>query len=160
MPQKMEIDQAIQFADSLLFRNSGRHLNDLQLLILRDSLKGQSYEEIAERHSYSVAYIRNKALLGLWQVLSEVMGERISKKNCVSVLERQMQVLDIEANPSNVLNQENSNLPTEAFSPEYALVVTGFFAEEQRLRIEAVLEMLQNNLLKPQIVIKQKSSYK
>ncbi|MEO0455623.1 MAG: NB-ARC domain-containing protein [Cyanobacteria bacterium P01_A01_bin.114] len=81
----MGIDTAIEFADRLLYEKSGRHLNDLQCVILRQAWGGQTYSTIAIAAGYSEGHVKDVASQ-LWRVLSEALGERITKGNCRSRL--------------------------------------------------------------------------
>jgi hypothetical protein len=62
-----------------------KRLNELQALVLRLSWSGRTYEEIAAASGYSTQHIRDVGYR-LWQLLSKVLGEKISKSNVRSVL--------------------------------------------------------------------------
>lgn len=89
----MELDTALEFTDSLVFAYTGKHLSDLQIAIFRASwpLKTQSYDKIAETYGYSPNYIKQDTGPKLWKLLSEVLGEKVSKTNFKAAIERQWQ---------------------------------------------------------------------
>ncbi|MBD1923411.1 ATP-binding protein [Microcoleus sp. FACHB-831] len=83
----MELQEILRFADELVFAKTGNHLDDLQQAILRETFQGQKYAKIAQDRSCSEGYVRSSAS-DLWKILSEVLGEDISKTNVKSILER------------------------------------------------------------------------
>ncbi|NES85717.1 MAG: hypothetical protein F6K10_32360 [Moorea sp. SIO2B7] len=87
----MDIEKALEFADTLVFAKKAKHLSDLQTLLLRASWSEprQRYEEIAHTYGYSVNYLKQDAGPKLWQLLSEVCGEKVKKTNFRAALERQ-----------------------------------------------------------------------
>ncbi|MEO0807915.1 MAG: NB-ARC domain-containing protein [Cyanobacteria bacterium J06643_4] len=81
----MGIDAAIEYADQLLYERTGKHLSDLQSHILQQSWQGQTYSQVANNAGYSEGHIKDVASQ-LWQLLSEALGERITKGNLRSRL--------------------------------------------------------------------------
>ena len=81
----MGIESAIEYADQLLYERTGKHLNDLQSYIIQQSWKGQTYSQVASVAGYSEGHVKDVASQ-LWQVLSEALGERITKGNLRSRL--------------------------------------------------------------------------
>ncbi|MEO1589960.1 MAG: NB-ARC domain-containing protein, partial [Cyanobacteria bacterium J06632_22] len=74
----MGSDRAIEFTDALLYEHTGQHLSDLQYCILQHPSK--TYRAIATLAGYSEGHVKDVAAQ-LWRVLSEVLGERITKGN-------------------------------------------------------------------------------
>ncbi|MBV8882417.1 MAG: NACHT domain-containing protein [Chroococcidiopsidaceae cyanobacterium CP_BM_RX_35] len=64
-----------------------RRLNKIQKIIFQESWKGHSYIEIANNFSYDLGYVTD-AGSKLWQLLSEALGEKVTKKNFQLVLEQ------------------------------------------------------------------------
>jgi len=64
-----------------------KRLNDVQELVFCKSWSGSSYKEIAEQAGYDPEYIK---LVGfqLWNLLSKVLGEKVTKSNIHAVLRR------------------------------------------------------------------------
>jgi WD40 repeat protein len=83
----MTIDEALLFLDSVLKQE---HLNDIHILVFRQTWEGHSYPEIAKSAGYDAEYIKFVGFQ-LWQVLSRVCGEKVTKSNVQSVLRRQAQ---------------------------------------------------------------------
>lgn len=82
---------AKQIADRLMVDSTGRHLSDVEILVLQGSWEGQSYSEIAEQYGYSTEYINSDVGFTLWSKLSQASGEKVTKRNFRGALERQRQ---------------------------------------------------------------------
>ena len=74
-------------ADRIVLEKTGQHLDDLQEALLRGTLQHETYKQIAKDFDCSESRVRN-AGSQLWQILSEELGEDISKSNLRSALER------------------------------------------------------------------------
>ena len=92
----MTVDEALLFLDSVL----QEPLNDVQELVFRQTLEGRSYPEMAKSTAYDAEYIK---LVGfqLWQLLSRVFGEKVTKSNVQSVLRRKAQQAQVAVAPSH-----------------------------------------------------------
>ncbi|PSM46860.1 hypothetical protein C7Y66_22750 [Chroococcidiopsis sp. CCALA 051] len=84
-------------ADTVVFNKQGTHLTDIQKIVLRGAWQGYTYEEIADREGYSEKYLKRDVGPRLWKILSEALGEKVSKKNFRTALERRLTL----ANPSH-----------------------------------------------------------
>jgi hypothetical protein len=84
----MNLEEACRAADSAVFAKTGQHLTDVQILILQGALHGQTYTQIAANSHYSVSYIKKLAGPALWHLLSEGLGEEVSKTNFQTALAR------------------------------------------------------------------------
>ena len=98
----MTIDEALLFLDSVLKQ---QHLNDIHILVLRQTWEGHSYREIAKSAGYDAEYIKFVGFQ-LWQVLSRVFGEKVTKSNFQSVLRRQAQQAQVAV---SLLNSQISH---------------------------------------------------
>ncbi|WP_017317441.1 formylglycine-generating enzyme family protein [Mastigocladopsis repens] len=76
-----------EIVDEMIFTKTGQHLNKFEQLILQGTLANQTYEKISESTKYSARHLRNVALK-LWEVLSQVLGEKVDKRNLQNVLKR------------------------------------------------------------------------
>lgn len=103
----MTTDEALEVADQALLLKTGKHLTDLQRAILQGSLENKKYHEI---EGYDVQHIKNEGSK-LWVLLSEVLGEKVSKNNFQAALKRRWQSHDLSPEPvietilANPLNQ-------------------------------------------------------
>lgn len=85
--QLMTVEAALAILDIVLEQE---RLNDIQELVFRKVLAGQTYPKIAESAGYDAEYIKFVGF-GLWQLLSRAFGEKVTKKNVYSVLRRHSQ---------------------------------------------------------------------
>ena len=76
----MDVQEVLKLADDLVFINTGKHLDNLQEVILRGTLQGQKYSQIADESHCSEGHIKDIAS-ALWKLLSEVLGEEVNKSN-------------------------------------------------------------------------------
>jgi hypothetical protein len=83
----MNLKQALKIADERVFEKTGQHLNDLQEAILQGTLQRDTYKEIAKNFDCSESSVR-KVGAELWEILSEELGEEVSKTNFRSAIKR------------------------------------------------------------------------
>ncbi|WP_348235325.1 NB-ARC domain-containing protein [Trichocoleus sp. DQ-A3] len=83
-----------------------RHLKDVEVAILRGAWQGQNYEEIAEVYGYSAKYLKQDIGPKLWQLLSEALGEKVSKTNFQAALERRHAQLEAVPQPQAPIASE------------------------------------------------------
>ena len=84
----MTAQEAIALIDILLQSvNKKQKLNDIQSLVFLETWEGHSYQEIADRLAYEHDYIKQVGS-HLWQKLSQIIGEQVSKQNLQAVLRR------------------------------------------------------------------------
>ena len=76
----MDVQEVLKLADDLVFINTGKHLDNLQEVILRGTLQCQKYSKIADESHCSEGHIKDIAS-ELWKLLSEVLGEEVNKAN-------------------------------------------------------------------------------
>jgi len=83
----MDWQAALKSIDDLVFQQTGKHLDNLQLTILKGVLNGQKYAEIAERYKCTKGHVKDEEYQ-LWQVLSEILGQELNKSNFSATIER------------------------------------------------------------------------
>ncbi|MBD0302628.1 MAG: AAA-like domain-containing protein, partial [Tolypothrix sp. T3-bin4] len=88
----MGIEAVLAFADKITYTKTGGHLSDLQRVILRESWQEtkKTYDQMAEEYGYSPNYIKQVVAPQLWKLLSQGLGEKVTKTNIRAVLERRM----------------------------------------------------------------------
>ncbi|MBG1267869.1 NB-ARC domain-containing protein, partial [Nostoc sp. WHI] len=84
----MDFEEAVKVADAAVFANTKRHLKDIEIVILRGAWQGQQYYDISESYGYAAGYLKYDVGPKLWKVLSEALGEKVSKTNFQGALER------------------------------------------------------------------------
>jgi len=83
----MEWDAVVKSIDELLFSETGKHLDDLQLAIIKGVLNGKKYADIAEQYGCTTGHVKDEAY-ELWSVLSQLLGENLNKGNFCATVER------------------------------------------------------------------------
>ncbi|MDQ2099387.1 MAG: ATP-binding protein [Tychonema bourrellyi B0820] len=123
----MELKEVLRFADDKVFSKTGKHLDDLQEAILKETLQGRKYAaKVAQDRDCSDGYVR-VAASELWKILSDVFGEDVSKVNVRAILERAKFYTNFSptigsenVTVNNNLNicQERARSPTESPNPQ------------------------------------------
>ncbi|MBD2168118.1 AAA-like domain-containing protein [Calothrix membranacea FACHB-236] len=87
------IEEIIATTEALIVNKTGKSLSFIQKAILSASLSEtkKNYAQIALENNYSENYIRRMVAPKLWQLLSEIFGEKINRTNCRAVLEHQLE---------------------------------------------------------------------
>ena len=83
----MNVDTAINWLDRLLVIETGKHLSDLQIFIIEQVWLGRKYVEIAAEYHCTEGHVKDIAA-ALWQLLSQLLLERVTKTNLKSILQR------------------------------------------------------------------------
>ena len=108
------IEEALYLVDNAI---KPERLNSVQELILTQCWSGRTYQEIAEASGYDSDYVR---VVGsrLWQLLSQVFGEKITKNNFRSIL-RQAKISESETIGTNITALELPSTPVPLNSALY-----------------------------------------
>ena len=83
----MNVEKAIQIVDLLIFEQAGKHMTNIQRVIILELWEDADYFYIANKYHCSESYVRDSAYK-LWKILSAQLGEKISKSNFRSTIER------------------------------------------------------------------------
>ncbi|MGA9382292.1 MAG: NB-ARC domain-containing protein [Phormidium sp.] len=83
----MNLKEMLNLADKIVFEKTGQHLDDLQEAVLRGTLQRETYKQIATDFDCSESSVR-KVGAELWEILSEELGEEVSKSNFRSAMQR------------------------------------------------------------------------
>ena len=81
----MDADAALEFVDRLVYAKTEKRLNDLERQVFLGSWHGKTYEEI---YPFKAEYIEKSVGYRLWHKLSDVLGEKITKKRLKGSVER------------------------------------------------------------------------
>jgi serine/threonine-protein kinase len=94
----MDVEEALEFADKLIYVKTGKHLNDLEREVFSGSWQGHIYEKI---YPINPEYVEKDVGYKLWKKLSKALGEKVTKKNVRGALERSLkrQPLQLEEVP-------------------------------------------------------------
>jgi len=83
----MTIEEALVFIDTALGQET---LSNVQELVFRQAWEGKTYVEIAVNSGYNPRYLGDIGFK-LWQLLSQALGEKVTKNNFRSVLRQYFQ---------------------------------------------------------------------
>lgn len=83
----MNSQDLVSYLDELIFSSTGKHIDTLQVAILKGVLSGQKYANIAKDYNCSKGHVKDEAYK-LWQLLSDTLGEDINKSNFRATIER------------------------------------------------------------------------
>lgn len=77
----------VKSVDTIVFSQTGEHLDDLQVGIVEGVLKRQKYSCIAKQYECTEGHVKDVSYK-LWQILSTALGEKVNNKNLRSTLMR------------------------------------------------------------------------
>lgn len=143
----MTIEEAVLFADQVMFKNTGKHLDDVQVALLQGVFRRQKYADIAKDIDCSEGYIKDSAYK-LWQMFSDFLDEDVNKSNIGSALLRNRTVNSFNF---NIFGNDNNNVvnSVQVCSSE---TKSSEFLHGQRYAInQAILRMRGLGLSEPQI---------
>ncbi len=83
----MDIAEVLKIADDLVFESTSKYLDNLQKSIVQGVYEGKKYSKIAEESNCSEGHVTDMAS-NLWKTLSDTIGEKVSKSNLKSAIER------------------------------------------------------------------------
>ena len=122
----MSADVALAWADALVFSSTGAHLNDLQTTILRQVWQGQRYLDIAQQYGCTEGHAKD-AGAQLWKLLSQALGEKITKGNFKAVLERHhVGGSSDQSHPSQQAIIKETNTRTNSIAAEFVVETPNF----------------------------------
>jgi WD40 repeat protein len=119
----MTAQEALVILDTIL----AQRLSDIQALVFRQCWEGKSYQEIADGSNYDPSYIKDVGYK-LWQLLSQALGERVTKSNVQSVVRR-----NLPRSSTPPLPTPHSLLPTPHLNWGEAIDTTSFYGREAEL---------------------------
>ena len=80
----MDIAEILELAEDIVFSKTGKHLDRLQKTVLKSTVQGQTYLEIAKDNGFSESHIKNVGH-ELWHTLSSALGQKVTKANFSSI---------------------------------------------------------------------------
>ena len=81
----MDIEEALEIADQLIYAKTGKHINDLERQVFLGSWQGHTYEKM---YPINPEYVEKNVGYKLWKKLSNALGEKVTKKGLKGALER------------------------------------------------------------------------
>lgn len=108
----MNLEEGLEILDAVVFNKINRHLKDVEIIIIKGSWQGLNYDEIASNEGYAANYLQQDVGFKLWKLLSEVLGEKVSKSNFHAAIKR-LKILPTQ------LHQDSSSTIKNEFIPEH-----------------------------------------
>ena len=117
MGGSMNVEEALKIADEAIFDKTGKHLTDVQKSIFEGSWKDQQYKVIAQNCYREEQHVKNEGS-AFWKLLSEALGEKVSKKNFQAAIERKRQSKRTPTPLPEPLTEQETVLNGESEKPE------------------------------------------
>ena len=140
----MTVEQALSFLDTLLQPES---MNHVQELVFRGAWEGKVYEEMATQGGYDADYLRDVGSK-LWKLLSQALGEKVTKNNFRSVLRRRVEEKQVvesgNIRPTSLTNSLNGNIAidtSDVWGREEELSILERWIVEENCHLLAVMGM-------------------
>jgi flagellar biosynthesis GTPase FlhF len=86
----MNVEAALILVDREVYRQTNKHLTDLQQAVITSVLLGHKYLEIADEYGCTEGHVKDTGYL-LWKLLAQAWGEKVTKSNLRSLVKRQLQ---------------------------------------------------------------------
>ena len=85
-------DEILNFAETLIHRETDTYCSELQRSILTMALQGErkTYDQLAEECGYSAKYVKQDVAPKLWHLLSQALDQKVTKSNVRAMLEQKM----------------------------------------------------------------------
>lgn len=80
--------EVLALVESLIMSKNGKHLSNIEVLVLRGSWKGNKYTEIAAESGYTDEYLKNDIGPKLWKRLSLALEKKVTKNNFKAIIEQ------------------------------------------------------------------------
>ncbi|MEL6489752.1 MAG: DUF1822 family protein [Cyanobacteria bacterium J06634_6] len=83
----MDLDDALRWVDTAVSTHTGHALREPEIVILRGTWRGLTYEQMASDSEYSTNYLMRDVAPKLWKLLSSVFDRSVGKTNFRVALE-------------------------------------------------------------------------
>ncbi|OIP72804.1 MAG: serine/threonine protein kinase [Oscillatoriales cyanobacterium CG2_30_40_61] len=103
------VEELFGLTEALIIVKDKNPLSYIQKVILKEALleTKKTYDQIAEENGYSPNYLKNGVAPHLWQLLSDMVGEKVTKINCRCLLEKKLSEKNIpQISPKNVVTEQ------------------------------------------------------
>ncbi|MEG5001752.1 NB-ARC domain-containing protein [Microcoleus sp. B4-D4] len=114
----MDAEEILRFAEKLVFAKTGKRLEDLQRTVVRGAWQGKTYPQIAKESHRTPRHTRNVASK-LWQLLSEILEEKVKKSNFRATMER-YQISNSNFGNFNFVEKSNIHVCADVLHPPNA----------------------------------------
>ena len=95
--------EVLRLVESLIMLKTGKHLSNIEVLVLRGSWKGYKYNQIAAEGGYTDEYLKNDIGPKLWKRLSLALEKKVTKNNFKAIIEQYIYQVEKEKSIANKL---------------------------------------------------------
>ncbi|MFW6296851.1 MAG: NACHT domain-containing protein [Halothece sp.] len=113
--EDMDVEQVLLVVEDAIRPN---YLSKAQELVLRHTLAGKTYSEIATQHNYEMEYIKYVGC-ELWRLLSKSFGEPINKSNFPHHVKHWLHQTACESKEIEIQNQPVKNLEDQLINIDW-----------------------------------------
>ncbi|NEP77838.1 MAG: serine/threonine protein kinase [Okeania sp. SIO3B3] len=116
----MKLDFIVETINRKLLEAKNHPLNTVEIIIIRGIWENKTYNIVAEETSYSSSYLSNVIAPELFRRISDIIGQRVTKKNCRMQL--QTYLVPQTTSKKTVLSQDSGKLSasaTQLMSPKF-----------------------------------------
>ncbi|MEM6751642.1 MAG: NB-ARC domain-containing protein [Cyanobacteria bacterium P01_C01_bin.38] len=100
--------EVLALVESLIMAKTGKHLSNIEVLVLRGSWKGNKYTQIAAESGYTDEYLKNDIGPKLWKRLSLALEKKVNKNNFKAIIEQHIyQVEKGKSIANKLINRKN-----------------------------------------------------
>ncbi|MEM7717261.1 MAG: hypothetical protein AAF349_27550, partial [Cyanobacteria bacterium P01_A01_bin.68] len=78
LSNNISFQEVLRLVESLVITKTGKHLSNIEVLVLRGSWKSQKYNQIAAEGGYTDEYLKNDVGPKLWKRLSQALEKKIN----------------------------------------------------------------------------------
>ena len=128
----MDFKTALSFVNSIIVSKAKRKLRPPEITILQGTWQGMTYDQMADSSSYSANYLMRDIGPKFWKLLSEVLGENVTKNNIRLILE-DAYASSISSEPLQNTNEVADNQYQLQSSNEISDRVGQFYDREHEL---------------------------
>jgi len=123
------VEEILELTEALVIFKGRHPLSYIQKIILTEALldSKKTYDQIAEENGYSPSYLKNGVAPHLWQLLSDVVGEKVTKANCHCLLKLELETRTVSKNFPELVFYE----PIILESPEGQVPLNSIFYIER-----------------------------
>lgn len=105
----MTLEKALQLIEAALEAKTGKHLTPVEKQILKAARNNETYHQVADSLYLSVGYIKDLAY-PLWQELSDLFGQKVTKNNFAKILQDQSSIATLALKKIEASDiEQNSN---------------------------------------------------
>lgn len=133
---------ALQAANALIFQHTGKHLRDIEIVILHGAWNNYTYAQIAEAKGYTSGYLCKDIGHSLWKNLSTALKVKVSKRNFKAALRREWQKY------TQAILNKNRNQLGKLLTTDNITLFEGLIALDSTIYLERCVPLAESYVLR------------